>query len=72
MPAPDDGIVVALAIEFLEAPEIQRCPKCGEDTLQVATAVLTLDDIPQGGPAVYSFCPTCDVDDITVIGRAAP
>lgn len=73
MPSPDEPeLVAALAIEFLEEPQIQRCERCGEDTLQVATAVLTLDDVPQGGPAVYSYCPRCDVDDIEVQGRVAP
>lgn len=73
MPSPDEPAIVArMAIEFLEPVEITRCGRCGRDTLEVATAVLTLDDVPQGGPQVYAHCTVCDVDDITVEGRAGP
>lgn len=72
MPSADDEelepTVIALAIEFLEAPTIVRCERCGCDSKEIALAVLTVDDTPTSGPTLYEYCPHCDTG-LTVLTR---
>jgi hypothetical protein len=67
----DGRVVVALAVEIIERRANERCPRCGFDSLECATAVMTMDGQIIGGPAIYQRCARgCDDDDIIAEGHA--